>query len=473
MVLTRAKNPVVLKGIGEFDIGYISVSKLRSYLLDDPFTDLAKEKLGITYGPQSIFATQGIKFEDNIVQHLVDTYGDDVKVFTKYNDYDGPIDAINKGIPILVQAPLKDDDWKIRGIADLVVKIGFMSKIFKNVQIPLCDPEKYCVIDIKFSKVPVLKNGFVGNSGNFKYYKYQTTLYNKMLSKIQNCNVPISYIMGKYIDGSDIKDPFYQLGIVGNQSQDLEKVKDTLKHLEHVKQFHSMYSFDDLPKRYLPNRLVTSYVPEIEKLKMDIIKNDVTILPYCGVNKRELVNYKQWNDEAFDVKDLRMSEKLTNHIDRLVKIQKGDELFNCSISECGLELDNAIFMDFETIPNIVNTDPFTQGDSISDFVFMLGAYHNDEFTGFTAKNYSLKGERRILKKFLRYCKKKDYPKIVYYNADKSFYSKMLERQDLDDKYKKMAREIQYNWIDLHSYLKDIGFVAKGLFDLKLKIYVLY
>ena len=78
----------------------------------------------------------------------------------------------------------------------------------------------------------------------------------------------------------------------------------------------------------------------------------------------------------------------------------------------------------KTIPNIVNTDPFKQNESISDFVFMLGMYYNEEFTGFTAKDYSLKGERRLLKKFLKYCKNNGYPKIVYYNADQSFYKKI-------------------------------------------------
>ena len=54
---------------------------------------------------------------------------------------------------------------------------------------------------------------------------------------------------------------------------------------------------------------------------------------------------------------------------------------------------------------------------------------------------------------------------------KAFIRKLLERQELNSKYKKIARDIQYNWFDLHSYLKDIEFVVKGNFDLKLKIYV--
>ena len=345
MVLTRSKKPTIIKGLGEFDRGYISVSKLRSYILDDSFTDLAKEKLGIQYGPQSIFASQGVKFENNIVHHLLTTFKGKVKMFNKYDDYQGTIDAINKQIPILIQAPLKDDELKIRGIADLLIQVEFIPKIFKNVHLPTCDSKKYCVIDIKFSKIPILKNGFVSEKGDFKYYQYQTVLYNKMLSKIQDFNVPISYLMGKYVEGCD-KNPFHQLGMVNN-NKNLDKVTDALKHLEHVKQFHSIYSFDNLPKKYLPNRLVTSYVPEIEKLKQDIIKTDVTILPYCGINKRELVNYKQWNDETFDVKDLKMSAKLTDYIDRLLKVQNSDKLFDCNIKECLLDLDDAIFMDFE------------------------------------------------------------------------------------------------------------------------------
>ena len=45
---------------------------------------------------------------------------------------------------------------------------------------------------------------------------------------------------------------------------------------------------------------------------------------------------------------------------------------------------------------------------------------------------------------------------------------MLERHELEDKYVQMARKLNFKWVDLHSYLKDIQFVAKGLFDYKLK-----
>lgn len=64
----------------------------------------------------------------------------------------------------------------------------------------------------------------------------------------------------------------------------------------------------------------------------------------------------------------------------------------------------------------------------------------------------------------------EYPKIVYYYADKKFFDNLVDRhgEDLSESYHTIIRKLNYCWFDLCSYLKENKFVAKGLFDYKLK-----
>ena len=202
-----------------------------------------------------------------------------------------------------------------------------------------------------------------------------------------------------------------------------------------------------------------------------MIKNDITRLPYCGVKHREYISNMDWNDNNLQIDKLRFKDKTTSLLKRMIEINRSqDKWFDSNIEKCKLELDNSIFLDFETIPNIVETDPLKQDCSITDFTFMIGFTHNNDFNCFTTKSYSIESERKIFKRFLRYCRRNNFDKIVFYYADKQFFDRLVTRhsEHLNCKYIKDIRDISLKWFDLHRYLKDNEFVVKGLFDFKLK-----
>ena len=149
------------------------------------------------------------------------------RTFTMYNDYENATKCINEKIPVLSQVPLKDDDLKIRGIADLLVRKDYLKKIF-DFDFPLLNiaDDMYVVFDIKFSRIPII-SGFVDDKYGYKYYKYQTMLYSHMLGRIQGAKCNNSFIIGKGFYG-DSGNPFQTVGIVDHRLCSLNLVKQLL-----------------------------------------------------------------------------------------------------------------------------------------------------------------------------------------------------------------------------------------------------
>lgn len=470
--ITRSAKPELLKGLPEKikDDFWITPSKLRNYIVNDPFSDLAKEIIKPPY-EGSIFASQGCKFEDNVCNVIEERFPGDTIRFDRYDQFEEAKNAILQNIPIIFQAPLKDDKKRLRGIADILVKGNYIPRIFTGYTEEIEFPDNYYVVDIKFKTLYVKKDGELSNQADFKTYKAQTCIYTDLLSKIQGVRPSYSFIMGRGIKGG-IMDPFHTLAKVNNEDEDLQQlVKDAIKHYKHIKNNYENYDLYDLPIQYLPNTAVTSYSKIIDKLKVEVIQNNITKLPFCGIKHREYTSNMNWNDENLKVQDLGMNEKRTDYLQRLIDVNKSeDKLYDSTIGECRLELDDALFLDFETIPNIVETDPLKQDQTITDFTFMIGFTHHDEFMCYTTKKYNLSAERKIFKRFLRYCDRNEFSKIVFYYADKQFFNRLVDRHSphLKEKYTRIIREIDMKWFDLHRYLKDNEFVVKGLFDLKLK-----
>ena len=103
--------------------------------------------------------------------------------------------AIKDVVPIIMQAVLMENNLKLRGVADLIVRTDYLKKIFKNKinldfdsdRIPKNIKNKkyyYVVIDIKYSHLTLCaKDNLIRNNGRMKAYKSQLLIYNTKIIK--------------------------------------------------------------------------------------------------------------------------------------------------------------------------------------------------------------------------------------------------------------------------------------------------
>lgn len=276
-MLTRSSGNVTLSALGERK-GFISVSKLRSYILGDEFSDIIKHKLNTPY-THNVFASQGIKYEEQIMKIIESKLKpNEYKKFTRYNEFENAIKSINDGIPVLSQVPLMDNCLKIRGIADLIVRKDYLPKLFSHTFPDLnIGDNKYVVIDIKFSKIPT-SSGFVDDRYGYKFYKYQTMLYTHMLGKIQGIKCKYSFILGKGVYG-ETGDPFQCLGNIDNTTCSMNLVKKASQFLNCI----DFMNVGDIK----PNMNVKSYSTQVEIEKIKHI--GIPRIPYIDILGKMIV----------------------------------------------------------------------------------------------------------------------------------------------------------------------------------------
>ena len=107
------------------------------------------------------------------------------------------------GTPFIYQGVLHDKDEKIYGSPDLLVRNDFMKILCKNIEEPIpqkSDAQKYYyfVVDIKSSTLHLRANGNnLLNSGRMTGYKGQLYIYHKILSKIQNFDSHVAFVLGR------------------------------------------------------------------------------------------------------------------------------------------------------------------------------------------------------------------------------------------------------------------------------------
>ena len=380
---TRSQPKNLVSGL-ESRNTFISVSKLRNYILRDEFSDVVKHQIKPIY-KHNVFASQGIQYEKNILDIIKSkVQPNEYRTFLRYNEYENAIKCMNEKIPILSQVPLKDDDLKIRGIADLLVRKDYLKKIF-DFDFPSLNisDDMYVVFDIKFSKIPTI-SGFVDDKYGYKYYKYQTMLYSHMLGNIQGVKCKNSFIIGKGIYGES-GNPFQSIGIVDNRLCSLKLVKKALQFLDCI-EFMSIDKFE-------PNMKVKSYDHEIENVKINT----------KGIPKIPYTNF-----------------------------------------------DESMIVSIINIPNIICTDPMKQNEAKGCLLAIM-VNINGKKTMFYSKDKN--DEKTLLKKFVKFYKSKDCPKLIGYNFYNTLRDSFL-KYNLKTKYSNIIRKMNYNVVDVFEYIKE-------------------
>jgi hypothetical protein len=443
-------------------LGWVSATRTKYFLLHDQSIDwlmMYYDSIGI--GPEilteehieenrklikdashiDILFEGGNIFEKKIFEELANIFhnGDFVLVFTEEDmktyreerNIDGMIREKNnyvkhlmeKGIPIIAQAPLINDNNKTFGVADLLIRSDYLKVLFKtfvpdkeiNTKAPFLKMKNtnetyhYRVIDIKWTTMVLCVDGVtIRNEGFFPAYKGQLAVYTAALESLQGYIPNYAYIMPKAwrIDKSKIPEDqkhlyrgfsaFDRPGVIDYSCRDsdyLFKTKEAIQWVQRVmtegREWRYGLEKPSVPELY-PN-LNKSFNPAYDKIKEELADRygDPTMVWYVQTTNRDLAHSKG----IYDVRDPRCTLDVlgissgSNRglvIEQILEINRHNQLedlvrpkkiINNSFGwKDAHPLD--YFVDFETInynlfvkPNDMNLD---NNYVESDVTFMIG-----------------------------------------------------------------------------------------------------
>jgi hypothetical protein len=205
--------------------GWVSASKTRHFIQDDPLLDWLDrygEAKGFQpdtmldgYDPRTdlraMLLERGKQFEDGVVGLIHRTGLESIHIGDGWQDArdlaaaERTVTAMRQGIPIIEQAVLRDPSRRTYGAVDLLVRSDLLGRIVDEG----LDPDEatvgapgvgarawhYRVVDIKFRVLDLLKDGRA--AGDLLPYMAQVWVYNAALGRIQGYLPPAAHLLGR------------------------------------------------------------------------------------------------------------------------------------------------------------------------------------------------------------------------------------------------------------------------------------
>ena len=215
-----------------------------------------------------------------------------LEIIDKYNL---TTEKMKDGVPIIYQGLVINFDEKLYGYPDLIVRNDYLDKItnFRN-SFPLKEEGNgwyYVVVDIKYSNLVFKRNkDTLVNQGMFSCFKSQLMIYNSCLTKMQNYDPKIAFILGRKWNkdsksGNNSFDYLGKIDIYGEDSSLLEKTNEAIKWLRKLRKEGSSWNENDL---ILSPNLKCSYDDEWRNVKRKIAEDNKDITLFMELwNKRE------------------------------------------------------------------------------------------------------------------------------------------------------------------------------------------
>lgn len=439
-------------------LGWVSATKTKNYLLSDQAVDWlsyyfdkygigeadlteeekeANQKLLKDASHLNILLEGGNIFERKVYNELKNIYGDDfvevmteedMNVFREKRIIDGVLreknknvyDLMNKGTPIIAQAPLINDMNRTYGIADILIRSDYLEVMFNvfnpDKEITIKAPKlkmvnglsyHYRVIDCKWTTMVLSVDGAtIRNNGYFPAYKGQLAVYTAALGILQGYTPNYAYIMAKaWKIGKTNIDPseehlykgysaFDRLGIIDYKGKDrrfLSATKESIKWMQSVMTTGREWRYGEtapsVPEMY-PN-MNKNINPVFDKVKnkLAVRYGDPTMVWFVGTKNREIAH----QNGIYDIRDPECTlDKLGikqsargDVIEKIIEINRNGQekiidpkIIKNNICEWQTEHVLDYYVDFETINYNLYVDPndLSVDNSYfdSDVSFMIG-----------------------------------------------------------------------------------------------------
>jgi hypothetical protein len=396
---------------------WVSATGIKNYMLKDPLIDWLNKYVKTGTGNHgsnglNILYKKGNEFEKIIVDKITEKVGKKnvFTVFTgSFDNLKGSAismlknyeiatrEALQKGIPIIFQAVLINDDLKIYGIADILVRSDYLQYLsnqeFNDLDITapkLTGQYHYRVIDIKWSTINLCTNErHILNNDRIPAYKGQLAIYNIILGSLQGYTPMETYILGKgwNCEGKNKKGDykFDMLGVVNYTRFDNKYIKDTYNAIQWINDVNTkgkswkLYppSIDEL----YPN--MSSMSKEWIEYKQKYAKNinELTLIWNVGIKNREFAfkkNIYSYLDPKCNSSALNISGKRGEIIDKIIEINRPSSIALIYPDKIKNNMNNwneksidDYYIDYETITNTLYNDN-VDSNITSTTTFMIG-----------------------------------------------------------------------------------------------------
>ena len=205
---------------------WVSATETRNYILDDPLLDyfnLYGKMNSITVDSKvneldfaNFIRNKGITFEDKIINYIYANHNKNFRKIAESNEEYSTVrakqtfDAMKEGIPIIYHGVLHDNEEKMYGIPDIIIRSDYINNLFevpvlsgedKYISAPLISEKyHYLIIDIKFAGLNLNHEGkYLLNNNEYPAYKSQIYVYNYILGKLQGFMPDCAYILGRRV----------------------------------------------------------------------------------------------------------------------------------------------------------------------------------------------------------------------------------------------------------------------------------
>ena len=465
---------------------WISATEFDNYVNGDKFVDwmIVSNPKKIKHPLQFLFS-KGNAFEDKIISLLEKNIGfslpktstlqtsreytDDLDVL----DMTKTIGLMKAGEKIIYSAYISDNEEKIRGIPDLLVRNDFL-KTFFNLDVEEGSSNfgnyYYVPVEIKFSTLVLASDSWtLLNVGRTKIYKMQLFTYCKILQKIQNFMPPNAFIIGKRVKGQEIGQ-LKLLGRINYCTRDNDVVKlfyDGLGWLRSVKTYGHTWNLSHI---FYPNMKVDSPLYNKEKLAIAEEIGEITSIFYCGLKNRENAisqGISSFKDHDCTAIVLGVRQDMISTVDQILKVNRGEyglyfpSKFSKDTNDWNVFDSEEMYVDFETVRNDMELD-MPYDDSCDEFIFLVGVWYKGNYTSFMMDTLSLENEEKVLKNFLEFWKGQGKPRVWYWFAELKMWNRAQQRHPSLE---------NVNWTDLYAVFFSEPFVVKGCYNFKLKSYI--
>jgi hypothetical protein len=373
----------------------------------------------------------GQKFENEIVKyihnniHNIQTISDKITPETCQT----AIKKIKEGVPILHSIPFDIDSLNIRGVIDFLIRRDYLHLLY-----PAYDGVKdknYVAIDIKFSTIPFKSdNVHILNSEKWVSYKKQLYIYTQAIGEIQGYTPRYAYILGRRYRYKNITD------------------LNCLSNLGRIDYF-------DIDREVIQNK------------KLEIPVNNLSEI--WNFNKKYIQRaiskgITDWRDPRLNSETIEIKSKTGSIIDKILDINRQEKLLMSPDKiESDIynwrEIQNELYLDFETFPDIFSDLTDIPDTYRTDFIFLIGVYYKEKYYSFSSDTATLEAEKEVMNRFIQFYENIGKPKIWYWHAEKYILNKVCKRHD-----------IIFNPIlsDLLLLFKNVPIVMKGCFKFGLK-----
>jgi hypothetical protein len=367
----------------KIDESWISASKTRNYLLDDPLVDYLeynniynkddiisiaknrKRKYSELNTEKTIekdtflntILSNGIDFEKDIIIKLKKKYSKDIVTIIELNNNDPYLkykirdpnyskitfNMMKKGIPIIYQGVLHDEKNKVYGLPDLLIRGDYINKIFDaeidvyTKKIESINNYPYYIVDIKNSNIHLsARSDTILNNINCKPYKGQITIYHKIISDLQEYDTKRAFILpSKWTrkiknDIFQCANPFDRLGIIDFDSSDIiyyNLSNEAIKWLKLIRNPTNNLNCNEPNNLNMYPNMSNQLDGKYKKIKRYLAdKNDeITNIWMCGVKQRKnAINngITKWSDPNLNSSILGINGKNSKILDLILEINR-------------------------------------------------------------------------------------------------------------------------------------------------------